>query len=159
MDFTKKGIKIRHRITRTDGGVYDNLGLATSWPDRDPTISLEVENHDRIIACRAGYALEVTEPASIWPSLMGPAFECVFARAQNLTTKRLYDLAESGRIKGFLLPYLGQQDENLKFRPDNLISQKDTASYPTNFGAMDEGWIELLVNRGEQLAHALVREN
>ncbi len=159
MDFTKKGIETRHRITLTDGGVYDNLGLAPLWPDRDPTISLKVEKHDRIIACRAGYALEVAEPASIWPSRMGAAFECVFARAQNLTTKRLYDLADSGKLKGFLLPYLGQQDENLKFPPVNLVSQKDTASYPTNFGAMDKIWIENLVNRGEQLVHALVKEN
>lgn len=159
MSFTKNGTETRHRVTLTDGGVYDNLGLSPLWPDRDPTISLEVGQHDRIIACRAGYALEVAEPASIWPSRMGAAFECVFARAQNLTTKRLYDLADSGKLKGFLLPYLGQQDENLKYPPVNLVSQKDTASYPTNFAAMDEAWIERLVNRGEQLVHALVREN
>lgn len=159
MTFTKNGTESRHRITLTDGGVYDNLGLAPLWPDRDPTISLEVGKHDRIIACRAGYALEVAEPASIWPSRMGAAFECVFARAQNLTTKRLYDLADSGKLKGFLLPYLGQQDENLKYPPVNLVSQKDTASYPTNFAAMDDVWIERLVSRGEQLVHALVREN
>ena len=157
--FTKNNKQTRHRVTLTDGGVYDNLGLAPLWPDRDSSISLEVQKHDRIIACRAGYALEVAEPASIWPSRMGAAFECVFARAQNLSTKRLYDLVGSGKIKGFLLPYLGQQDEKLKYPPKNLVSGLETASYPTNFSSMDKAWIDRLVNRGEQLVHALVKEN
>ncbi len=28
--------------------------------------------------------------------------------------KRLFDLAQAGRLKGFLLPYLGQNDSPLK---------------------------------------------
>ncbi|AKS09102.1 patatin-like phospholipase family protein [Pseudomonas trivialis] len=158
MSFTKGGKEGIHRITLTDGGVYDNLGLAPLWPDRDHNVSLEVQKHERIIACRAGYALEVTEPASIWASRMGAAFESIFARAQNLAVKRLFDLTEAGKLKGFLLPYLGQQDHNLRFATKNMVTREVAAGYPTNFNAMDKIWIERLVRRGEQIVHALVKE-
>ena len=34
------------RVTLTDGGVYDNLGLAPLWPDRDPAISVAIPRPD-----------------------------------------------------------------------------------------------------------------
>ncbi|WP_419826892.1 patatin-like phospholipase family protein [Sphingomonas sp.] len=159
MSFEKSGRTERHRITLTDGGVYDNLGLAPFWPGRDPTISLDTGRHDRIIACRAGYALDVADPASTMLSRMNAAFESVFARAQNLATTRLYDLVRAGELKGFLLPYLGQRDDKLRYPPDDLVRHEDVAGYPTNFSAMPPEWIDRLSRRGEQLVHALVREN
>lgn len=157
--FQKNGKEEAHRITLTDGGVYDNLGLAPLWPDRDYPDSMPVEKHEWIIACRAGYGLEVGEPASMWMSRMEAAFESVFARAQNFATKRLFDLKESGRLKGFLLPYLGQKDSNLKLDSNILVSEKRTAGYPTNFSKMTDEWIELLVTRGEQIVLAQVEEH
>lgn len=159
MSFEKNGRIARHRVTLTDGGVYDNLGLAPFWPGRDPTISLNTGSHERIIACRAGYALDVADPASTMLSRMNAAFESVFARAQNLATTRLYDLLRGGELKGFLLPYLGQRDASLRFPPSDLVRCEEVAGYPTNFSAMPAEWIERLSRRGEQLVHALVREN
>lgn len=159
MSFEKSGRTERRRITLTDGGVYDNLGLAPFWPGRDPTISLETGHHERIIACRAGYALDVADPASTMLSRMYAAFESVFARAQNLATTRLYDLVRGGQLKGFLLPYLGQRDASLRYPPDDLVRCEEVAGYPTNFSAMPTEWIDRLSRRGEQLVHALVREN
>lgn len=159
MSFEMTGRTERHRITLTDGGVYDNLGLAPFWPGRDPTISLDTGSHERIIACRAGYALDVADPASTMLSRMNAAFESVFARAQNLATTRLYDLVRGGELKGFLLPYLGQRDASLRYPPDDLVRCEEVAGYPTNFSAMPAEWIERLSRRGEQLVHALVREN
>ena len=159
MPFEKNGRTERHRITLTDGGVYDNLGLAPFWPGRDPTISLDTGSHQRIIACRAGYALDVADPASTMLSRMNAAFESVFARAQNLAMTRLYDLVRSGELKGFLLPYLGQRDASLRYPPDDLVRCEEVAGYPTNFSAMPAEWIDRLSRRGEQLVHALVREN
>ena len=154
-----KGVLTPHRVTLTDGGVYDNLGLAPLWPKRDSPKSLPVASHDRIIACRAGYGLDVTEPSSVWMSRMGAAFESVFARAQNLATNRLFDLESAKIFKGVLLPYLGQEDSNLKFPPLGLVSREETAGYPTNFKAMDEEWIEQLVKRGEQMVYAQIKEH
>lgn len=159
MFFEKSGRTERHRITLTDGGVYDNLGLAPFWPGRDPTISLDTGSHQRIIACRAGYALDVADPASTMLSRMNAAFESVFARAQNLAMTRLYDLVRGGELKGFLLPYLGQRDASLRYPPDDLVRCEEVAGYPTNFSAMSAEWIDRLSRRGEQLVHALVREN
>lgn len=159
MMFDKRGRAERHRITLTDGGVYDNLGLAPFWPGRDPTISLDTGRHERIIACRAGYALDVADPASTMLSRMNAAFESVFARAQNLATTRLYDLVRGGELRGFLLPYLGQRDASLMYPPDDLVHCEQVAGYPTNFSAMPTEWIDRLSRRGEQLVHALVREN
>lgn len=159
MDFQKREKKQRHRITLTDGGVYDNLGLSPFWPDRDASISLDIGSFDRVIACRAGYTLEVSEPAALLPARIHSAFESVFARAQNLATNRLFDLAKAGRYKGILLPYLGQDDSKLAFAPPDLVAGDSVAGYPTNFGAMSVEWIERLTKRGEQLVLALLREN
>jgi NTE family protein len=44
LPFEKRdGTRRVERVILTDGGVYDNLGLAPLWPDRDPSISFNVE--------------------------------------------------------------------------------------------------------------------
>jgi NTE family protein len=157
--FTKALKEKPYRITLTDGGVYDNLGLSPLWPDRDFSESLPLPRHDWIIACRAGYSLEISEPASMWGARMEASFESVFARAQNLAMKRLFDLKELGKLKGFILPYLGQKDSTLKFFDRGMVNAECTAGYPTNFNAMDEKWIELLVRRGSEIVHAQFKEH
>ena len=43
LPFDKRdGARRSERVVLTDGGVYDNLGLAPLWPDRDASISLNV---------------------------------------------------------------------------------------------------------------------
>jgi NTE family protein len=158
MTFEKRGQRKEQRVTLTDGGVYDNLGLSVLWPDRDPSISLDVGVHDRIIACRAGDALDVSDPASWMIPRLKAAFESIFARAQNQSMKRLFDLSEGERIKGFLLPYLGQLDERLLVPPVDLVSRDSVVGYPTNFSAMQVEWIDRLSLRGEQLVVALLAE-
>jgi len=159
MVFEKNGRTRLRRISLTDGGVYDNLGLAPLWPDRDFSISMDVGRFDRIIACRAGYALEVSDPASLILPRMAAAFESIFARSQNQAMKRLYDLTEVGKLKGFLLPYLGQNDGTLRCPPADLIPCEEVAGYPTNFSAMPPEWIDRLARRGVQLVEALLAEN
>lgn len=159
MTFSKDGEEKRERVTLTDGGVYDNLGLSPLWPDRDPSISLDVGKFDRIIACRAGYSLEVSDPASFMPSRMNAAFESIFARAQNAAMKRLFDLKDAGKLRAILLPYLGQSDKSLKHAPADLVSETEAAGYPTDFNAMSEEWVEKLSKRGEQLVKALLEEH
>ncbi|QUN66345.1 patatin-like phospholipase family protein [Pseudomonas sp. JS425] len=159
MTFSKNGCESTHRITLSDGGVYDNLGLNPLWPERDFSESLPVKRHDWIIACRAGYALEVTEPASALLSRMMASFESVFARSQNLAMTRLFDLKSAGKLKGFLLPYLGQKDSTLQYKNPDMVRADVTAGYPTNFNAMDKDWIERLVRRGEQIVHAQVKQH
>ena len=159
MTFEKDGKSAVRRVILTDGGVYDNLGLAPLWPDRDPSISLDAGQFDRIIACRAGYGLEVSDSAAFMPSRMAAAFESVHARSQNLATNRLFDLQRAGRIQNILLPYLGQDDCRLAVPPEDLVTRERIAGYPTDFSAMPDEWIDWLSRRGEQLVHALLAEH
>lgn len=159
MTFEKDGQKKVQRITLTDGGVYDNMGLAPLWPGRDPTISLDIGTIDTIIACRAGYALDVADPAATIISRMNSVFESLFARSQNLATNRMFELQRSGAIRMCLLPYLGQRDALLRCRPADLVTESDVSGYPTNFSAMSEEWIDQLSRRGEQLVLALIEEH
>ena len=147
------------RVTLTDGGVYDNLGLAPLWPDRDREISVGVEEIDTIVACRAGYGLRVNDPSLFAGARLRAAFATVHARAQNATMKRLFDLKNAGAIQSFVLPYLDQDDERLAFPPDDLVRRTAVADYPTDFSAMPDVWIEKLAKRGEQLTLAVLREH
>lgn len=147
------------RVTLTDGGVYDNLGLAPLWPDRDSSISFNVEKLDIIICCRAGYGLRKDPPTQFLLARLKSSFASIHDRAQNASMKRLFDLKNSGKLKDFLLPYLGQNDDRLRFKPDDLVTREDIYGYPTDFSAMERQWIDKLSKRGEQLTRALIAEH
>jgi NTE family protein len=147
------------RISLTDGGVYDNLGLAPLWPDRDASISLNVAPIDIIICCRAGYGLRHDPPTQFLISRLVSAFACIHDRTQNAAMNRLFDLQASGRLQRFILPYLGQDDSRLKCAPADLVTRDDVHAYPTDFSAMSQDWIDRLSRRGEQLTKALLAEH
>ena len=153
------GTLSNERVTLTDGGVYDNLGLSFLWPDRDPGVSPDVQPVRFIVACRAGYGSRRGAARLFLPARMEAVFATVHARAQNATMKRLFDLKASGRLAGFALPYLDQDDSNLTFPPPDLVSRGTVADYPTDFSAMPVPWIEALSKRGEQLTLAVIREH
>ena len=111
----RDGSRRVERISLTDGGVYDNLGLAPLWPDRDSSISLNVEKLDTIICCRAGYGLRHDPPNQFMIARLKSAFATIHDRAQNAATKRFFDLKEHGQLAAVLMPYLGQDDSWLKF--------------------------------------------
>lgn len=153
------GSLVRERVTLTDGGVYDNLGLAPLWPDRDPKISIGVRKIDVIVACRAGYGLRKAEPSIFIFSRMKAVFGCISDRAQNASMTRLFDLKAAGRIRTFALPYIDQDDNKLAYPPADLVSRTAVADYPTDFSAMRQEWIEKLSKRGEQLTLAVIKEH
>ena len=155
----RDGSRRIERVTLTDGGVYDNLALAPLWPDRDPSVSLNVAPVDTIICCRAGYGLRHDPPSQFLIARLKSAFACIHDRAQNAAMKRLFELGESGKLRGFILPYLGQDDSRLKFPPDGLVTREEAYAYPTDFSAMSPAWIDRLSRRGEQLTRALIAEH
>lgn len=160
MGFNKKdGTRRVERVTLTDGGVYDNLGLSPLWPDRDPDISLLARKLDIIICSRAGNGLRFDEPSQLLLSRMEGAFNCILGRAENAATKRLFDLRNAGTLKGFAMPYLGQDDSRLKFPPSDLVTREEAINYPTDFWGMSDDWIEKLSTRGEQLTIATIKEH
>ena len=156
-NFEKKGIRSRGRVVITDGGVYDNLGTTCIEPGRDPAYSLYAYEPDYIICCCAGYGqLTGGRIPYAFVSRANAAFEAVFRKAQDATMDRLHRLKSSGNIRGFVLPYLGQQDEKLPMKIAELITRDDVLGYPTDFAAMSKHDLQRIAQRGEQLTEALL---
>ncbi|WP_338702064.1 patatin-like phospholipase family protein (plasmid) [Bradyrhizobium sp. 26S5] len=155
----RDGSRRVERVSLSDGGVYDNLGLAPLWPDREPSISLNVDPVDTIICCRAGYGLRHDPPNQFLLARLKSAFASIHDRAQNAATKRLFDLKSHGKLRTVVMPYLGQDDSRLKFAPTGLVTREEAYAYPTDFSAMQPEWIERLSRRGEQLTTALIAEH
>src|SRR5262249_31406385 len=112
---------------------------------------------DYIIACNAGHGQASGEafPVRLLPR-MYESFSIVHRRVQDASMHRLHQLEQSQVLRGFALPYLGQQDHRLPFLPAGLISRAEVASYPTDFASMSNDWIDKLSARGEQLTNLLV---
>lgn len=160
LGFDKRdGSRRSERVCLSDGGVYDNLALAPLWPDRDPSVSLNVQEIDTIICCRAGYGLRHDPPNQFLIARLKSAIACIHDRAQNATMKRLYELRAAGKLQSVVVPYLGQDDSRLKYAPPDLVTREEAYGYPTDFSAMTTEWIDRLSQRGEQLTKALIAEH
>lgn len=160
LPFDKRdGARRVERVTLTDGGVYDNLGLSPLWPDRESLISLNVEPVDTIICCRAGYGLRHDPPSQFMIGRMKSAFACIHDRAQNAAMKRLFELRDAGKLRAVAVTYLGQDDRRLQYPPTDLVTREEAYAYPTDFSVMSEEWIDRLSRRGEQLTRTVLREH
>jgi NTE family protein len=157
--FTTPEGEVERRVLITDGGVYDNLGIQVLEPGRDETKSIHTFPCNYIIACNAGHGQDSGEciPLGFIPRV-SRSFEIVHRRVQDSTMHRLHHLKEAGKIKGFILPYLGQQDNSLPATPPAFVSRAEVLAYPTDFAAMSVAWIDRLSDRGEQLTKILVAE-
>lgn len=148
------------RVLLTDGGVYDNLGTQVLEPGRDPRYSLHTFPCDYIISCNAGQGQEAGLGVPLGFGMrVRRAFQVVHRRVQDTAMHHLHSLKESGKLKGFAMPYLGQQDATLPWKPSALVPRQDVISYPTDFAAMPEDRIDALSNRGEQLSRVLISAN
>jgi NTE family protein len=154
--FKRRDEVTERRVSLTDGGVYDNLGIQVLEPGRDPGISLHTFPCDYIISCNAGQGQDAgtVVPRGFF-SRVKRAFEVVHRRVQDNAMHHLHSLKNSGQIRGFAMPYLGQLDTALPRRPTALVPREKVINYPTNFAAMPDHWIEMLSDRGEQLTRAL----
>jgi NTE family protein len=155
--FRKKGQERAYRVLLTDGGVYDNLGIQVLEPKRDAGVSLHIFPCEYLIACNAGHGQESGDDIPQgFLTRVSKAFGVVHRRVQDSAMHRMHQLKEAGWIKGFAMPYLGQQDERLPWKPPTLVPRAEVMDYPTNFGRMAENWINTISDRGEQLTRALV---
>jgi NTE family protein len=153
----RHGAALKRRVLLTDGGVYDNLGVTCLEPGSSAEVGYNRFTPEYIICCDAGQGILQDYPIPyLWGSRMIRAFESVFRKAQNATQNRLHLLAATDKIKGFVLPYLGQIDERLPYPPPDLVRREEVFEYPTDFGAMSDGDIDRIAKRGEQLTRTLV---
>ncbi len=145
------------RVVLTDGGVYDNLGISCLEPGRDSAFSLHCYPADYIICCYAGQGQFSGEKVPF--GFMGrtdAAFQSIFRKVQDAGIQRLHMHKSSGMLKGFILPYLGQQDQALPVKPPDLVRRSEVFGYPTDFAAMSEENIRKISKRGEQLTRTLL---
>lgn len=155
--FSNKGVKAKHRVIITDGGVYDNLGVSCMLPGRSSEYSTNAFPVDFIIACDAGLGMPSgARRPTFWMSRMLATVITIHRRTQTMTQNLLHRMAASGEIQGFLMPYLGQRDSALPIRPGDLVSRDQVVDYPTNFNPMSKANIDKLSKRGEQLTRCLV---
>ncbi len=141
----------------TDGGVFDNLGISCLEPGRSQDYSYNVFLPDYIFCCSAGEGVfnDYIVPRW-WVTRMMGSFDSIYRKFQDRGYKDLHQLRGSGKIKGFILPYLGQIDERLPSIPDGFISREKVYRYPTDFSSMRQEDIEMISKRGEQLTEILL---
>ncbi len=146
------------RVILTDGGVYDNLGVACLEPGRTSAFSTHAFKPDYIISCNASAGAKAEAPIP-WgfASRMKQTFGVIHRRVQNQTMHQLHAWKATGALKGFILPYLGQDDSRLPNKPANFIPREEVERYPTDFSPMSDEWIEKLSLRGEQLTRTLLQ--
>lgn len=154
--FRKDGQENDHRVLLSDGGLYDNLGIRVLEPGRDPAVSVHAFPCKYLIVCNAGQgqASGSSVPTRFF-ARMSTSFSMVHRLVGNAAMDHLHSLQRSKQIDGFILPYLGQQDDKLCDKPSPLVPRSEVVDYPTNFSRMPDFWINKLSQRGEQLTRAL----
>jgi NTE family protein len=155
-EFERRGKVSKHRVVLTDGGVFDNLGTSCLEPGRSAEFSTNVVPVDYIVACDAGRGLLAPHVPFGWTSRLSRSFEATFRKVQDGARGRLHAAVANGGLKGFVIPYLGQQDQSLPAAPPDLVPREAVKELPTNFAAMPAEIVELLARRGEQLTRQLI---
>ncbi|MBS0533099.1 MAG: patatin-like phospholipase family protein [Proteobacteria bacterium] len=149
--FKKRDKVEAHKVFLTDGGVFDNLGVAVLEPGRDGEIT-DTYPVTHIISLNAGAGqLDGSDQPFWWAGRVARSFEAVHRKAQDHVYGRLHRFVETGELRGFGMVYLGQQDVRLPHRPPDLVSRDQVRHYPTDFARMSERDLDLLTRRGEQL--------
>ena len=153
----RSGNEVRRRVLISDGGIYDNLGVSCFQPGKDVNISSNVYSPDHLIVCDAGRGTFAGDDLPSWfiPRVM-KSFDTTFRKAHDATIARLHQSVQHGLLRGFVLSYLGQQDDRLPYLPSDLIRLDDVRKYPTDLSPMSEEHIESISMRGEQLTRMLL---
>lgn len=155
-EFRKRGKVESHTVFLTDGGVFDNLGVAVLEPGRDAEIT-DTYPVSHIISLNAGAGqLDGSDQPFWWTGRVARSFEAVHRKSQDHVYGRLHRFVETGELRGFGMVYLGQQDEGLPHRPPDLVSRDQVRHYPTDFAPMSGRDLDLLTRRGEQLTQVIL---
>lgn len=156
-EFERQGQQMRSTVVLTDGGVFENLGVNVFEPRRDPRVSVNTYRPTHIICLNAGAGQPDGGAWPVWwSSRMKQSFVTVHRKVQENTYARLHKYVETGELDGFVMVYLGQDDDRLPAQPPNLIPRNAVRNYPTDFARMARADIARLAARGEQLTQILL---
>lgn len=151
-----QGIRHKHTLTMTDGGVYDNLGLSPLMPGRSPSYTSHVHCLDHLIVVDAGRGRIHRRGPSHLPARLQRSFDILYAKAQDGMRAQLNLAAGSGQIRGFVHAYLGMLDDRVPAPLADQVPRAAVVGYPTNFKAMLATDLDLLTTRGEQQIRVLL---
>jgi predicted acylesterase/phospholipase RssA len=150
------GTRHDETLVMTDGGVYDNLGLAPLLPGRSIQHSPHVYDLDYILAIDAGRGRGTRAASRFLTGRLAQSFDITHTKSQDAARSRIHLLGERAEIKGFIHVYLGMQDHRLPIPLADLVPRCAVHAYPTNFAAMTKTDLEALALRGEQLTRILI---
>ena len=150
------GTRHRERLVMTDGGVYDNLGLAPLLPGRNSRYSSHVYDLDYIIAIDAGRGRLERKASRFIGGRVAQSFDITHTKSQDAARSRIHAVGASAEIKGFLHIYLGMRDDRLPLPVADFVQRGRVQSYPTNFSQMPAADLDSIAMRGEQLTRALI---
>lgn len=154
--FAQKGARYTDIVSLTDGGVFDNLGVAVLEPGRDHEFGHSYPVTHLISLNAGGGQFEGEERHFWWLGRVARSFNAVHRKAQDAVYQRLHRYVEAGDLRAFGMVYLGQQDNRLPRLPSDLIRREQVKDYPTDFAPMSEKDLNLLSLRGEQLTNLIV---
>jgi NTE family protein len=145
------------RVSLTDGGVFDNLGLSVLEPGPSPMYTHHAYELDYIVACDA--ATGEPDPANgrVWPTRLARSFSVTHRKSQDGGRGRLHQAVRTGELRGFVHAYFGMPDARLPVPVADLVPHRRTRSYGTNFKAMSADDLHAIATRGEQLTRSLVQ--
>lgn len=157
--------KFRHRdgtvnekpLVMTDGGVYDNLGLAPLLPGRSARFNQHVYDLDYIIAADAGRGRGRTGKAGrFMTGRVAKSFDITHTKSQDAARSRIHAAGQHAELKGFLHVYLGMRDDQLPVPLADLVPRERVHAHGTNFSAMTTDDLHAITVRGEQLTRTLI---
>lgn len=154
--FVKNGVHHTDTVSLTDGGVYDNLGVAVVEPGRTHEGSIKYPVTHLICLNAGGGQFDGDKAHFWWPGRVERSFVSVHRKVQDAVYRRLHGYVEEGALKAFGMVYLGQQDDRLPWAPPDLVRREQVKDYPTDFAPMSDKDLDLLAGRGEQLTHIIV---
>ncbi|MGZ2452725.1 putative acylesterase/phospholipase RssA [Rhizobium ruizarguesonis] len=155
-EFERKGARFTDTVSLTDGGVFDNLGVAVLEPGRAQDISYSFPVTHLISFNAGGGQLDGEERHYWWLGRVARSSVAVHRKAQDALYQRLHKHTETGELQAFGMIYLGQQDNRLPWHPPDLVRREQVKDYPADFAPMSSKNLKLLASRGEQLTHLIV---
>lgn len=152
----RDGSRHDQQVVMTDGGVYENLGLAPLLPGRSALHTPHVYELDYIFAADAGRGKNIRRAARFLPRRLAQSFDITYGKTQDASRSRIHEAGQTGQLRGFVHAYLGMRDEKLPMPLQDLVPRKRVQDYPTNFAPMKAEDLAAIAVRGEQLTRTLI---
>jgi len=152
----RDGSRRIEQLAMTDGGVYDNLGVAPLLPGRSRQFSSHVFDLDYIVAVDAGRGRSERSAARFMLGRIAQSFDITHTKSQDAARSRVHAARENAELKGFVHVYLGMQDDRLPVPLADLVPRSAIQNYPTNFAPMSFAELSAISLRGEQLTRSLI---